>query len=93
MTTTVFRFPKTTEEVRHAHPCLIAHLRSTTPDEAIEKLAKAGVLALYGPEPSSIVLVGFTAITRQLLLDFKRHGGPCHPETRYLLGKLRKLAS
>ncbi len=48
---------------------LVAHLRSTTPDEAIEKLQRAGVLAIHGPDDSSIILVGYHIEPQHFLED------------------------
>ena len=91
MTLSVYRLPSRQSTVSHSS--LVCHLRSITVEDAITRLAKAGVLAIEGPEKSSIILVGFTSPIVTLLHDWRRYGFPRAPEARYALGKLRKLAS
>jgi hypothetical protein len=87
MTTAVFRM------AREERPSLVCHLRSTSPQEAIAKLAKAGVLAIEGAEPSSIVLVGYHLEIRNLLRDFRMFDGEHFTRhSYYVLTKLRRLA-
>ena len=74
------------------HASLVCHLRSITPAEAIAKLDRAGVLAIPGPDESSILLLGYQAVIRDLLDDFKRFGHPHRPTSLYLMGKLAKLS-
>lgn len=97
MTTAVYRLPERKRaEGNSTRNCLVAHLRSTSPEEAIERLKKAGVLAIPGPTDNSIVLVGYHVEVRALL-DFWRTAStveqPHGDATRFHLGKLRKLAS
>ena len=91
MLTSVYRMPR--QEGRFvAKTSLVCQLRETTPQAAIEMLQKAGVLAIEGPTPSSIVLVGFHREIRDLLQDFRTHGGAHKQHSRSLLGKLHKLS-
>ena len=88
MTVAVYKLPPT--HLR-SHDCLIAHLRETSPDEAIAKLSRAGVLAIHGRERDSIILLGYHHEIRRLLRWFR---SPCHDlEAAAALGKIRRLAS
>ena len=91
MTLAVYRAPE--RQSMTARSSLVCHLRSITVADAIDRLSRAGVLAIEGPEESSIILVGFTFPIVTLLHDWRRYGFPRAPEARYALGKLRKLAS
>ena len=88
MTTTVYRLPQRT--ALNVRSCLVAHLRSTSPQSAIDALARAGVLAVPGPEENSIILVGYHADIRKLLRDFRLYGYERH--SHYTMGKLKALA-
>lgn len=68
MTTAVYRMV----ESRLSRDSLVCHLRSTTPQEAIERLLKHGVFAVEGVEPQSIVLVGYSYECRVLLANFRQ---------------------
>ena len=89
MTTTVYRLPQKQNSLTKS--CLVAHLRSTTPLEAIDTLSKAGVLAIPGPDPASIVLVGYRVEIQRLLRDFRLYGYERH--TRFTMERLKSLAS
>jgi hypothetical protein len=84
MTTTVYKLA--------SKDSLVCHLRSTTPNEAIEKLQKAGVLAIEGAEENSIVLVGYRVEVRRLL-DYFRTQELAFGNDRYFIGKLKSLAT
>jgi hypothetical protein len=90
MTTTVYTLEATKQNLSSS---LVAHLRSTTPEEAIAKLQKAGVLAIAGPDPSSIVLVGYRLEIRHLLDDWRQYGFARQQDSRFTIGKLAKLRS
>ena len=92
MTTNVYRMPKTTGQISHP-ASLVCHLRSTTPEQAITTLQKAGVLAIPGIDESSIVLIGYR-VEVQRLLEYYRTGhlDAFDTYTSRLIGKLRKLA-
>jgi hypothetical protein len=76
----------------HSRPSLVCQLREITPDEAIAKLSRAGILAIEGDKPNTIVLLGFSQEVRTLLDDLRVYGIPVHAAARYTLGKLRKLS-
>jgi hypothetical protein len=88
MTTTVFSAAK----LLHSKPALVCQLSELTPREAIDKLSKAGVLAIEGPESDSIVLLGFSYEVSKLVTDLRLYGYARKPESRFTLGKLRKLS-
>jgi len=72
MTTQVFSaVPKL-----HKSQDLVCQLQDISPDEAIERLHKLGILAIEGEAPSSIVLVGFHHDVAVLLDDFANDADP-----------------
>ena len=87
MTTTVF----SASPALHTRTRLICQLQDLSPEDAIERLEKAGILAIAGPEPSSIVLLGFEYSVSIILRDFRLYGYPRHSGAT--LKKLAKLAS
>jgi hypothetical protein len=92
MTTAVYRMPKTTGQISRP-ALLICHLRSTTPEEAIEKLQRAGVLAIPSIDESSIVLIAYRVEARRLLEYYRTgHLDAFDTHTSRFIGTLRKLA-
>ena len=92
MTTNVYRMPKTTGQI-HRPASLVCHLRSTTPEQAITTLQKAGVLAIPGIDESSIVLIGYRVEVRRLLEYYRTgHLASDDTHTSRFIGTLRKLA-
>jgi len=91
MITTVYRIP-TARSDEPSSSLLVCHLRDTSPEEAIAKLDRAGVLAIPGPDPLSIVLVGYRREVADLLQDFRIHGHDYRVHSHWLIGKLRRLA-
>jgi hypothetical protein len=88
MMTTVFSIAP---QVHHKSS-LVCQLQDITPDDAIERLQKLGVLAVEGQLPNSIVLVGFNWEVSKLVWDLDRYGYPRN--TARIFGKLSKrLAS
>ena len=71
---------------------LICHLRELTIAQAIEKLSKAGVFAIPGPDLASIVLVGYHREAADLLQDFRTVGHAVRPHSFEYLGRIRKLS-
>ena len=90
MITTVYRLP---DKHDLSHNCLIAHLRSITPIEAIERLQRAGVLAIEGLEPSSIMLVGYSYETSILLRSLRMYHTFSAHKRQKVLHSLERLAS
>lgn len=79
--------------ILHSRPSLVCQLSDITQDEAIERLKKAGVLAIAGTTESAIVLLGFNYEVSAFVRDLQRYGCPHRPQTRFTLGKLRALAA
>ena len=88
MTTTVFSSAK----LLHSKPSLVCQLSDLTPDEAIKRLQASGVIAIEGPEPDSIVLLGFSYEVSQLVTDFRRYGKPYHPQACAAFAKLKRFS-
>ena len=60
---------------------------------AVEKLAKAGVLAIEGADNGSIVLVGYHLEIRNLLRDFRMFDGEHFTRHSYhVLTRIRRLS-
>ncbi len=89
MITTVYRLPSRAR-TKASRNLLIAHLSSITPDEAIERLSTLGVLAIPGPDPSSIVLVGYHIEVERLLTDLSLRGYAIPAHYRDLWRRLPK---
>ena len=88
----VYRIPERIDDESISN-ALVCHLRETTPDEAITKLQKAGVLAIPGPDDNSIILVGYHKEIR-VLLDFYRLGGEDYRDEMSLtIGKLHAIGA
>jgi hypothetical protein len=85
MTTSVF-------SIAQHRSALVCQLQDLTPSDAIAKLAKAGIIALEGPERSSIVLIGFSHEISLVLADYRRYGYAFHRQSRNIIGKLKKLS-
>jgi hypothetical protein len=83
MTTSVFRLPDRSREI--PRDSLICHLRSTTPAEAISKLALNGILAIEGAEVNSIILVGYSHAVRTLLSNLRQYDWLISRSTRQAL--------
>jgi hypothetical protein len=88
VTTRVF----STARLLHSKPALVCQLQDLKPDEAIARLEASGVLAIEGPEPDSIVLLGFSYEVSQLVTDFRRYGKPYHPQACAAFAKIRRFS-
>jgi hypothetical protein len=76
----------------HTRPALICQLHDISPDAAIERLSHAGILAIAGTEPNSVVLIGFTYEVSLLVSDLKRYGTAWHLTSRIALAKLKRFS-
>lgn len=79
--------------VLHHIPSLVCQLTDITPDEAIERLRRAGVLAVEGIDGSSVVLLGFNCEVSRLIADLRKYGFAREPTCIRTMGKMRALAS
>lgn len=77
----------------HYKPSLICQLKNISVSNALERLQKAGVLAIPGLDDSSIVLLGFDYEVALYVNDLRRFGHPHHPTSSRVVGKLRALAA
>ena len=88
MCTTVFSAAPTL----HHSPELVCVLHDITPEAAIERLSKAGILAIEGEDPKSIILLGFDYRT-SIIIKKLEHYNRLSPGSRAeLLLSLNKLA-
>lgn len=78
--------------VRKPH-ALVGLLTDTTPDQAITRLQKAGILAIRGADSATVLLIGYRADIASLLDDYRHYGTAHKPSNRYTLGRLAKLRS
>jgi hypothetical protein len=88
MTTTVFSIAP----ALHQCPALVCQLQDTSPQDAIKRLEKSGVLAIEGVDPASIVLIGFNYEVSMLISDLRRYGKAYHPRPCQIAAKIKRLA-
>ena len=89
MTTAVYRLPMSAALSRDS---LVCHLSSISPQDAIDRLSRAGVLAIEGPEENSILLLGFHREIRKLLA-FWRNPRLYSDDISLTIAKLRRLSA
>jgi len=89
MTTAVYRLPMSATVSRDS---LVCHLSSISSQDAIERLSRAGVLAIEGPEENSILLLGFHREIRKLLA-FWRNPRLYTDDISLTIAKLRRLSA
>lgn len=77
----------------HYKPSLICQLKNITVPNALERLQKAGVLAVPGFDDSSIVIIAYSYEVALYVNDLRRFGHPHHPTSSRVVGKLRALAA
>ena len=85
MTTAVF----SAVQYLHSTPVLVCQLSDTSPEAALDRLAKSGVLAIPGPDLNSIVILGFNAELSKVLAFYRSHRR-FYGSVAFAVGKLKK---
>jgi hypothetical protein len=77
----------------HAKPELVCQLDNVSADEAIEKLSKAGALAIEDESSHSITILGYNKTLAQSIDAFKLHGLAHGSWSRSLCRMLKRVNS